>query len=159
MNNILPRASYPKHSISPSLQIHRLSAVLVLIIIICAQLMTFEKLVPILDNYALFQLKNNGQSIASILVILEVMALPYLLRMSLSPLFRIVSCGMGILACMIWLLFVGFQIGGQFNVNVLPIFGGFFASSSLLTISTTLLMVCTVGSAVWRLRKDVSYAA
>lgn len=55
------------------------------------QLFAFEKFLPLMDSYLLPGGHGTGTLVAGSLVVAEIFALPFLLRMRLSPLMRQVS--------------------------------------------------------------------
>lgn len=85
------RAIYPKSTVTNATLTLSLLAVGVLIVMATLQLITFEKFIPIMQNYEVPGGPVAGKILAAIIVILEVAALPFLLRMKVSPLFRLCS--------------------------------------------------------------------
>lgn len=73
-----------------------------------AQLFTFEDFIFLIEDLSL-PLALPPLLTASFMVIAEVMALPFLLRMTLSPAFRWLSMALGWLVVVFW-LFVSFWI-------------------------------------------------
>lgn len=63
----------------------------ILIILVLAQLFTFDKFAPLVESFNFPGGELTGRLAASMLVICEVLALPFLLRLKLSPLMRAVS--------------------------------------------------------------------
>ncbi|MNQ27624.1 hypothetical protein D3C85_408840 [compost metagenome] len=68
-----------------------------------AQLFHFEDFVPLLESYGLPGGIVSAHLFASCIVVLEVAALPFLLRMPLSPAMRFVSMVSGWLVVVLWL--------------------------------------------------------
>jgi glucan phosphoethanolaminetransferase (alkaline phosphatase superfamily) len=68
-----------------------------------SQLYAFEDFVPLITSFGLGGGEARATIIASVLVAAEVLALPYLLRMHLSPLFRIFSMVLGWIVAVLWL--------------------------------------------------------
>ena len=75
----------------------------ILVVFAVAQLFTFEAFLEHIHSVKLPLSEGIVYALAPILVISEVFALPFLLRMSLSPAFRYVSMFLGWLTAAIWL--------------------------------------------------------
>lgn len=75
----------------------------VLTLMAVGQLFSFEKFIPLIKDYELFSNPDSAMITASVIVICEVFALPFLLRMPLSPMMRIVSFVCSLLAAGIWM--------------------------------------------------------
>ena len=69
-----------------------------------AQLFTFENFPALITSLWLPGGEVMAKSLAAIIVTIEVLALPFLLSMTLSPLFRVVSMGLGWLTVLIWVI-------------------------------------------------------
>lgn len=87
---------------SQSVRYVALAYAAVLVVMAVAQLFKFEEFVPILASFGLGGGERTAQILASVLVVAEVFALPYLLRIYVSPLFRIVSMLLGWLVVLLW---------------------------------------------------------
>lgn len=74
----------------------------VLVIMVVGQLFAFEKFIPLIEKYELPGDYATALIIASVLVVLEVFALPFLLRMKTSRLMRVVSMVCGWMVASIW---------------------------------------------------------
>lgn len=74
----------------------------VLVVMAVAQLFSFEKFIPLIESYWLPGGYGTASLVAGIVVIAEVFAVPYLLRMPLSPLMRWFSLVCGLLVPIIW---------------------------------------------------------
>lgn len=74
---------------------------LIFLLMALVQLVKFEKFTPFIES--VFDGGAAGKAIAAIIVTTEVFALPFLLRMRLSHLMRIVSMVCGWFAAFIWL--------------------------------------------------------
>ena len=85
------------------IQISLLFAVL-LVIMAVAQLFTYEEFIPLIASYNLPLGETATYLIVPLLIVCEVFALPFLLRMSLSPAFRFVSMLCGWLVAAGWFL-------------------------------------------------------
>lgn len=75
----------------------------ILVIMAVGQLFSFEKFIPLIESYWLPGGHGTAVVVASLLVTAEVFALPFLLRMRLSTLMRIVSMVAGWLVVAGWL--------------------------------------------------------
>ena len=81
-----------------------LSLAILLIVLVVAQLFSFEKFIPLLESYQLPGGVIVATFLAALIVTLEVFALPFLIMMKVSSLMRIVSMISGWLAFVILLL-------------------------------------------------------
>lgn len=84
-------------------QISILFAVL-LVIMAVAQLFTYEEFIPLVATFNLPVGETLSYLVVPLLIVCEVFALPFLLRMSLSPAFRFVSMVSGWFVAIIWFL-------------------------------------------------------
>lgn len=75
----------------------------VLVVMAVGQLFSFEKFLPLIQSYLLPGGDRMGLLIAGAIVATEVLAVPFLLRMPLSPLMRWFSMICGWLAAGLWL--------------------------------------------------------
>ena len=73
-------------------------------VMLLAQLLTFDKFVPTLGTYFLPGGEVTAKIVAAALVISELFALPFWLRMDLSPLFRLKSLLCGLFFAALWTL-------------------------------------------------------
>lgn len=78
-------------------------AVGLLVLMAVGQLFEFENFIPLIQSFGFGGGKGMATLIAGLIVVSEVLALPFLLRMHLSPLFRIFSMVMGWLAAGLWI--------------------------------------------------------
>lgn len=78
----------------------------VLVVMAVGQLFSFEKFIPLIGGYWLPGGDTTATLLAGLIVIVEVFALPFLLRMPLSLLMRWLSLCCGVLAAALW-LFLG----------------------------------------------------
>ena len=74
-----------------------------LVVMVVAQLFKFEEMVPLVESFNLGGGEARATLIVSVLVAAEVFALPFLLRMYVSPLMRIMSMVLGWIVAAIWL--------------------------------------------------------
>lgn len=77
-----------------------------LLVMALLQLFGFEKFVPLIEGFGLPGGDGTAALVAGLLVVTEVFALPFLLRMRLSPLMRLLSMMCGWLAVVGWLKLV-----------------------------------------------------
>lgn len=117
-------AQFPKNKVGEQVIIFIYILAALIILMVVSQLMTIEKLLPIMDSYQL----PGGSSIVKALVFVMatsgVFALPFLLRMRLSPLFRIASAALLNIYSLIWL-----ALGVWVTINNPPLSGtGVFGS-------------------------------
>ena len=96
----------------------------VLIVMTVAQLFSFEKFIPLLDDFGV-----SGYVVATLLVVCGVLALPFLLRMKLSIGFRWVSMVAGWVVAAMWVFLTILVNVGDF---VVPNVGLLGASITLL---------------------------
>lgn len=75
----------------------------VLVVMVVGQLFSFEKFIPLIESYALPGGTRTALLVAGLIVTTEVFALPFLLRMPVSPLMRWLSLLCGAVAAAMWL--------------------------------------------------------
>lgn len=75
----------------------------VLVAMALGQLFTFEKFIDLLASFELPLGGGAAYILAPVIVASEVFAVPFLLRMRLSPAFRVFSMGLGWLTALIWI--------------------------------------------------------
>jgi len=75
----------------------------VLVVMAVAQLFTFEEFLALVEDFVLPGGAVFAHVFTAVLILAEVFALPFLLRMSLSPLFRWVSIASGWIAASLWI--------------------------------------------------------
>ncbi len=95
-------------------------------VVALAQLVAFEKYPDVIAGFGLHTSQPMNFVIADVIVLLEILALPYLLRMNVSTLLLIISRTSGVLVLVFWLL-IGiwqsmtaemFQNAGLFGAKV-----------------------------------------
>jgi len=94
----------------------------VLTVFVLAQLFTFDKFLSLLESFSLPGGNPVAHLFGSVLVASEVLALPFLLCLKLSPLMRIFSMFLGWLVPFIWLLlslWILFTVNTIMNIGFL----------------------------------------
>lgn len=74
----------------------------ILVVMVVLQLFSFEKFLPLIEGYWLPGGHGTATLIAGLVVVSEVFALPFLLRMPLSPLMRWFSLVCSLLVAVVW---------------------------------------------------------
>lgn len=74
-----------------------------LVVMVVGQLFSFEKFIPLIESYMLPGGARTALLVAGLIVVSEVLALPFLLRMPVSLLMRWFSLVCGLLLAGIWL--------------------------------------------------------
>lgn len=103
----LATARMPVSPISPTTFILTWGVGATLIVLVAAQLIMYEKFVPFMQSFNMFGNPAFSETFAAGMVIVEVMALPFLLRMNLSKLLRTISAGCLLVAGLAW-TFLGY---------------------------------------------------
>jgi hypothetical protein len=93
-------AEQPK---SKNVQIAGVVLAALLTIMLVGQLFTYEKFAEVIQGFGFFSGSDITSIIAALIVTFELAALPFLLRMRLSPLARIVSMVVGWTVLLFWL--------------------------------------------------------
>lgn len=115
----LPKAHSPTADASSTvLATSRLLAGAIIAVVL-VQLMAYEKFVPLVLGSPLLTSLAAAKIFAALVVAGEVMTLPFLLRLSLSPLFRWFSAGCLVFACLAWFV-IGAAIGAILIVQLFP---------------------------------------
>lgn len=94
------KASQPRNSTAVKVA---LVYATILVMMVVGQLFSFEKFLPLMQDYWLPGGKGTATLVACVIVFCEVFALPFLLRMALSPLMRWFSLVCAIVVPTIWL--------------------------------------------------------
>ncbi|PLS81761.1 hypothetical protein CYG49_01285, partial [Candidatus Saccharibacteria bacterium] len=109
------------------------------------QLLTFDKLVPLLNAYNLPGGEVTTKIIVSLIVLAELFSLPFLLRMTLSPLARLCSALLSLMAITLWALLGLWAFAGNGPVDnsgllssVVPFGWGVTAVILLVALALTL---------------------
>lgn len=89
---------------SPTAQRAAWAYTALLVVMVIGQLFGFEKFIPLIESYWLPGGHGTATLVACLIVITEIFALPFLLRMPLSPLMRWFSLACGVAAAALWVL-------------------------------------------------------
>ena len=92
-------------------------------VMVVMQLFTFENFPALITSLWLPGGEGAAKILAAIVVTLEVLALPFLLRMTLSPLFRMTSMVFGWLVAAIWIFLSLWENLMVSSISVSGIFG------------------------------------
>jgi hypothetical protein len=151
----LPQATYPRNKVSVGAQSLTYGLAAVITVMVAAQLMTYDRFVPILENYQ-FGTTAATKSYAAMLVISAVIALPFLLRMSLSLLMRVMSVGFLLIYSALWLflgLWDSFSQPPTIGSGLLGGIGRDFIGSDI-TIYVAFILFSWSVIAAWVLHRD-----
>ncbi len=132
--------------------------VALLVIMIVGQLVAFEGFLPLISaDYFAGQPYGEAALIGGLIVLTEVFAIPYLLRMTLSPLMRWFSLICSLFASAIWAKLVLLSVLGKEYVFNYGLFGSKVPlhSSAVAVVFSLILLVLAVISAwgLWPIRK------
>jgi hypothetical protein len=95
-------ATEAKHPKTKNSQVAAMILAAFLIIMVVGQLFTYEKFAEVIDAFDFFSDKEISMIVAALIVVFEVASLPFLLKMRLSPLARVVSMAAGWLVLLFW---------------------------------------------------------
>jgi len=101
--SILVQAEAPPPDKTTSIQSIALGLAGLYAIMATLQLYAFEKFVPLIESFWLPGGRLTGYLVAVAIVVSEVMALPYLLRLHLSPAMRFVSMVLSFVVPLVWM--------------------------------------------------------
>jgi hypothetical protein len=96
-----------------------------LIALVAWQLVMFERFAPYIAGYLGQGSQASAAVISMVLIGMELFAIPFLLRMQLSPLARFFSAGFAFVVPLAWAVVT--MMGGSFNIAYLFFNIGFFA--------------------------------
>ncbi len=146
----LPKAtapSAPKVKYAPKLALVYAAIIVVLAV---TQLFSFEKFQVVVQNYSIPGGVAFAALLSAIIVISEVFALPFLLRMRLSKAMRIVSMWCGWLVALIWYLINLWILFKPALVDDIGLFGGLIAlHPGWLAISVSIVLGVLAGIVSW----------
>jgi len=94
-----------------------------LVIMAVAQLFTFDDFLALVSSFELIGGTSTAYFLGSLVIALEVFALPFLLRMPLSPAFRWVSMVAGWLVAAIWLKLTIWQLFVSSDIETVGFLG------------------------------------
>ncbi len=91
----------------------------ILVVLVVTQLFSFDEFIELFSAFDL----PGGAALAPIVIVVELFAIPFLLRMALSPAFRWLSMSLGWFAAAIW-LFVSWWVATTYpDVTTIGFFG------------------------------------
>lgn len=93
------------------------------VLMLLAQLLTFDKYVPIISTYYVPGGLVATKIVAAMLVLGELLALPFWLRMNLSPLFRLTSMASGVFFVFLWILLLAWALANSLTLDNTGHFG------------------------------------
>lgn len=121
----------------------------VILVMALGQLFAFEKFVPLVESFWLPGGKPAAYLLATLIVVSEVFALPYLIGMRLSPAMRVVSAALTLVVSAIWLgnsLWLNLTVNAVANIGILGVkvslpvgWWAVFFSLALLVLSVWIL--------------------
>ena len=127
-----------------------------LVLLAIGQLYAFEKFIPLIQAYGLPGGQGATTVFAAVIVVAEVFALPFLLRMPLSPLMRLMSAFFGVLVPAIWLVLslIALINGGIENGGIL---GAKVTVGATTQAIIALVLTALAGWSLWglSLRKKI----
>lgn len=121
----------------------------ILTVFAVAQLFTFDALLELFADFALPGGVVAGFALAAVLVALEVFAIPFLLRMRLSPAFRWFSGFAGVAVAFIWLCVSTWVVLSDIPVNTIGFLGT--AVTMMPGWWAVLISIALIVLAVWSL--------
>jgi len=124
-----------------------------------AQLVTFDKFLPLVQDAYLSGERPPAQLIVAVIVASEVFALPFLLRLRLSPLARISSVGCGFLAAGTWLMLQVTQLIEGVSTTSTGIFGTLVRAPYSMTLIVLLALFGLLIASYFILDARAAFAA
>lgn len=107
------------------------------------QLVSFENLVVLFEKNSLLFISSNAAIAAALIVICEVFALPFLLKMKISRLMWWVSMSAGLISLLGWLLFCCYFSFFDHDMTNLGIFGAqIITPSGFWSVSFLVALLC-----------------
>jgi hypothetical protein len=95
----------------------------ILVVLAVTQLFSFDQFLVVVRDFALLGGKPGAYFLATVIVIAEVFALPFLLRMQVSVAMRYLSMAMGWLVALLWLGITAWLVATGSNVTNIGVFG------------------------------------
>ena len=128
-----------------------------LIVLVLCQLFTFDKFITLLQSFAFPGGDMMAHLVASIIVVSEVFALPFLLELNLSPLMRVVSMVFGWIAPLLWFklaLWLIFSVNTATNTGLLGTVVGIVPGWWMVYITVALGLIAAWASwGLWPLKR------
>lgn len=141
------------HEAPDSSYIVRASALMLavfLVVMAVGQLFTFDEMIELVGRFGIVSSHGAAVALVSVLAVCEVFALPFLLRMNLSQLMRVVSTACGWVVAVLWLwISVTATTNGFAHSNI-----GFFGEKLPVpigwwTIAYSLVLVAIMAVVTW----------
>ncbi len=95
----------------------------ILVLMVVGQLFSFEKFIPLVESFWIPGGHGTATLVACVIVVGEVFALPFLLRMRLSPLMRVFSMACGWIVALLWLKLTFWAVLGTNSIDNVGLFG------------------------------------
>jgi hypothetical protein len=138
----------PKPKTKDVIKMTRIYAVVLIIFALC-QIITFEKFLTLFQSFGLPGGTPFSHFLATFIIITELFALPFLLRVRLSPLARYISMLSGLLVAVLWLyvsLFVLSSVNAVTNIGFLGTVASLLPGwwSVLISVAFGLLAIWSV---------------
>lgn len=112
-----------------------------------AQMVSFEEFVAALRGYGVAG-ERGSVALAVMLIALEVFSVPFLFRLTLSPLARLLSALCVVLAPCAWVILSFMALQGEATASNAGLFGGFLEMQlTTLILSLHVIWLATVGFA------------
>ncbi|WP_432713381.1 hypothetical protein [Pedobacter sp.] len=146
----LAEPTVPPKPKTPAVQYGALLLAGLLTVMVVAQLFKFEEMIPLVESFGLGGGESQATILVSVLVIAQVFALPFLLRMYVSPLMRVTSMVLGWVAATLWLYMM---VGVYMTVNAVGD-SGFLGTTVTVpfgwwSVAFAVLLVGLAGWASW----------
>lgn len=152
----LALSQYPKNKIDQKITFFTLALAVLLIITVVAQLMTLDKFIPIIENYQLPGGSPTAKITVYLITVSAIFALPFLLRMSLSPLFGWLSVLLLNIYSLTWVVLGAWIVIQNPPLIGTGILGGLPKSlPGSLVLPFGLFLLVASGLATWLLRYDL----
>lgn len=122
-----------------------------LVVLLVAQLFTFDEFIPLIQSFDTVFAPVFIAALPAVIVVAELFALPFLLRMRVSPAFRWVSVACGWMTGVLWL---GISIIGmtQPDVDSIGLFGAVVAVPAWVGLVGAIMLLCAAAWSVWVLQ-------
>ncbi len=148
MKDIFPKAVKPPKLVKPYAPVLGYVAASILAVVAIIHLFRIDTLVPIIND-VLPGANGSAGTFVVVVVLAEVFALPFLLRIKLSPLAHIVSGFLAVLAPLMWMLLAIWSYGTELSVGQ---FGEFVhMPSTWLVVIANAVWLCFNFYTLWSL--------